>query len=94
MLDQGTSNNNSGFIAAFYGREAIIRLILDQGTNDYNRAMARSAFYGHESIVRLMLDRGADNYNEAMKNAARTGHEAIVGLMLEKVWMLDMSRRA
>ena len=35
MLDQGANNYNWAMgIAAFYGRETIVSLMLDQGAND------------------------------------------------------------
>ena len=53
-------------IAAFYGHESIVRLLLDHGASDYNTASRRAAFYGHLSIVMVMLEKGANDYNFAM----------------------------
>ena len=50
---------------------SIVRLMLDHGATDYNRAMVAASYNGQLHIVRLMLDCGADNINETMETAAK-----------------------
>ena len=65
--------------------KTLLDLMLSQGVNNYNDAMAMAALNGHESIVRLLLDHGATNYNQALDVAARRGHENIVNLIQERM---------
>ena len=71
--------------AARRGHENIVRLMLSQGVNNYNDAMAMAALNGRESIVRLMLNHGATNYNQALDVAASAGHQNIVELIQERM---------
>jgi ankyrin repeat protein len=82
-------------LAARYGHEAMIKLLLEKGTDiaakDRYRmtALHEAARHGHEATVRLLLAR--DNVEVNSKNmigwtplsfAAQYGHEAVVKLLL------------
>ncbi|RYP48626.1 hypothetical protein DL768_005517 [Monosporascus sp. mg162] len=82
--------------AAKGGREAVVRLLLDEGANieaagkNGLTPLCYAAKGGHEAAVRLLLDKGA-NIEAAGKNsltplcfAAKGGHEAVVRLLLDK----------
>ena len=70
-------------MAAYYGHESIVRLMLDQGATNYNEAMNSAAYCGHLNIVELMLEEGANDFNEAMAMAAFSGQVHIVRLLLD-----------
>ena len=44
-------------IAAFYGHESIVRLLLDNRASDYNMALRRAALNHQEHIVRLIQEK-------------------------------------
>ena len=70
--------------ATLNGHIEIVRLLLQQGANNYNEVLSKAAREGHQNIVELMLEEGADDYNMAMTEAASQGHQNIVELMLEE----------
>jgi ankyrin repeat protein len=82
--------------AARYGREAIVKLLLDQGAERESRddagrtPLSWAAKNGEEAVVKLLLDQGADR--EPRDDAGRTplslaaarGREAVVKLLLDQ----------
>ena len=72
------------FHAAAQGHLRIVQLMLDQGIEDYNRAMTFAALNGHLDIVELLLSRGANNINKVMEVATRRDQVYIIRLMLER----------
>tara|TARA_R110001599_G_scaffold322739_1_gene534055 strand:- start:1159 stop:1965 length:807 start_codon:yes stop_codon:yes gene_type:complete len=70
--------------AAKGGHRDIVKLLIDEGADNYNTIMASAAKGGHRDIVQLMLDKGAQNFDRAMADAAEGGHIDIVQLMLDK----------
>lgn len=89
--------NTPLILAAYWGHEAVVRLLLEKGVNievknkRHNTPLILAAWEGHEAAVRLLLEKGANI--EATQNetgytpliwAADQGHEAIVRLLLDK----------
>ena len=71
--------------ATLNGHIEIVRLLLQQGANNYNEVLSKAAREGHQNIVELMLEEGADDYNEAMTYADLNGHISIVDLIQERM---------
>lgn len=83
----------AGSCKARYGREAVVRLLLDAGTGinadcgTYSMALQNAWKGGHEAVVRLLLANDVDiNVDDGtdgtiLHSTAAAGHGAIVGLL-------------
>ena len=62
--------------AAYFGHEAIVRLLLEAGANkeaknnDGQTPLIAAAYYGHEAVVRLLLGRGGHGGEDKWGNTA------------------------
>jgi ankyrin repeat protein len=79
--------------AAYHGKEATARRLLEEGANvrariDDVTPLSLAAYGGHEQVVKLLLDKGADinaqceQYGDALQAASAGGHEQVVKLQL------------
>jgi hypothetical protein len=82
-------------LAAFHGREEMVRLLLDNGVDIHavhggGNVLCRAAKVGHEGVVRLLLGRGADfnahsgRWGSALDQAITVGREDVVRLLLDR----------
>ena len=65
------------------GQIEMVKLMIEQGANDFNLAMAIAAKYGHIDIVKLMIQYGSTHFDTAMAYTAKGGHIDIVKLMIQ-----------
>jgi hypothetical protein len=84
-------------LAAYFGHEAAVKLLLEKGADFEAKDSTRSetplclaASNGHEAVIKLLLEKGADlEANDQLGQtplslAAKNGHEAVVKLLLDK----------
>ena len=88
-------NQTPLFLAAAYGHDGMVKLLLDKGANvnaqggRYGNALQAASYGGHEQVVKLLLDSGANvnaqggEYGNALYAASNGGHEQIVKLLLD-----------
>jgi ankyrin repeat protein len=97
MQDPAPRNFNAIFIPAYFGYEAVVKLLIERGNdadskdNDARTPLWWAAKNGHQVVVRLLLDKGAkvdakDNTYSLtpLSWAARGGNDAVVRLLLDK----------
>ena len=76
-------------IPVHFGREAIVKLLLERGATSKDDALIEASVNGHANIVSLLLDSGADvnaniNGTTALMWASINGCEANVKLLLDR----------
>jgi hypothetical protein len=85
-------------LAAYFGHEAVVKLLLEKGADFEAKnsifsatPLCLAAENGHEAVVKLLLKKGADfeaqnsTFSETpLCLAAENGHEAVVKLLLDK----------
>lgn len=71
-------------VAAGYGHINIVKLMLDLGANNYNKAIIEAAYYGWGDIVKLMLEKGANNYDTALSYAIKGDDFDVICMLLQK----------
>ncbi|KAL4769997.1 hypothetical protein BDW60DRAFT_209402 [Aspergillus nidulans var. acristatus] len=81
--------------AAEIGDEAVVRLLLENGTKvntqgtEYGNALQAASFGGYGKVVQMLLDHGADinaqggEYGNALQAASYGEHEEVVQMLLE-----------
>lgn len=91
-------------IAATFGHENLIQLLLDGGANvnaidkDQDTHLHNAALFGYKNVIRVLLDSGAvssavDSFRQTAKDcAASKGHSAIVRLFED--WEKNQKIRA
>ena len=82
LLAEGATDLDEAMIkAAKYGKENIVRLLINEGVNEgFNEAMIKAAKNGHVNIVQLMINEGA-NDPEAMIQAVLKDHKSVVTVL-------------
>ena len=72
--------------AAGKGKTELVRLLIDRGSGNLDRALRDAAEMGHVDTVRLLLERGADVHNKsdvALYYATTKGHKDVINVLLE-----------
>ncbi len=63
---------NSGLYNSCKGGHInIVKLIIDNGANNFNDGLIWACLCGHIDIIKLMIDKGADNYDNGLIRACK-----------------------
>ena len=90
LIDHGADIHYKDDFALIYaagkGKTELVRLLIDRGSRNLDRALRDAAEMGHVDTVRLLLERGADVHSKgdkALLYASNKGHTEVVKVLLE-----------
>ena len=75
--------NNGMSGACRSGHIDIVKLMIENGANDWNWGMYNACCGGHINIVKFMIKNGANAWNDGMSGACCGGHIDIVKFMIK-----------
>lgn len=70
--------------ACYGGNIEIIELMINKGSDNWNKGMCGACGGGHNNIIELMIGKGSNNWDEGMVAAFCNGHIDIAKYMISK----------
>ena len=91
MIEKGADGWDWGLINACEGEDdcrggniEIVKLMIEKGVNNWNRALYGACRGGNIEIVKLIIEKGANDWNWGLLGACYNRNIKIITLMIEK----------